>query len=292
MGNPPVVIDIIRQKTFCLTIRDLVRHDVIERVIASLQLCLESQTRLLKQVDNHVSTRELATSIEPDTDKFTKTRRVVIPHSLSITPGLKYRVGLDNFVLKTRFTFLLLASGTNASKVRDNLLGVLSFASTRLTSDENRLVLANIHHTLVGALSNTKDMGWTLIPPQAHVDLHSTLGVDGEALVRIDGNAEKTRIGVDKLILVPNHRVPQDASIIQICQASHIVRAVKLGRVDLANLVFLENLGVLAQDLHSDFLTINRLNETFIITSSGLVRDPDRLFRVVGLRFELEFKLI
>merc|ERR1712142_279294 len=292
MGNPPVVIDVIRQVAFLLDVRNLVRHDVIERVVASLQLSLESQTRLLKQVDNHVSTRELTTSIEPDTDEFTKTRRVVIPHGLSITPGLKYRVGLDNFVLKTRLTFLLLASSANASKVGDNLLGVLSLASTRLTSNENRLVLANIHHTLVGALSNTEDMGWALIPPQAHVDLHSTLGVDGEALVRIDSDTEKTRIGIDKLILVPNHRVPQDASIIQICQASHIVRAVKLGRVDLANLVFLENLGVLAQDLNSDLLTINGLNETFIITTSGLVRSPDRLFRVVGLRLELKFKLI
>merc|ERR1712180_454694 len=155
----------------------------------------------------------------------------------------------------------------------------------------SNMVLANIHHTLVGALSNTKDMGWTLIPPQAHVDLHSTLGVDGEALVRIDGDTEKTRIGIDKLILVPNHRVPQDASIIQICQASHIVRAVELGRVDLANLVFLENLGVLAQDINSVHLTINEFNKTFIVTTSGLVRNPDRLFRVVWLRLELEFKL-
>merc|ERR1712036_172829 len=130
----------------------LIRHDVVERVVASLQLSLESQARLLQQVDNHVSTRELATSIEPDTDEFTKTRGVVIPHSLGITPGLKYRVGLDNLVLKTRFAFLLLASGTNASKVGDDLLGVLSLSSTRLTSNENRLVLANIHHTLVGAL--------------------------------------------------------------------------------------------------------------------------------------------
>merc|ERR1711899_532233 len=174
-------------------------------MVTSFQLSLESQTRLLKQVDNHVSTRELATSIEPDTDEFTKTRRVVIPNSLSITPGLKYRVGLDNFVLKTGFTFLLLASGANASKVGDNLFGVLSLASTRLTSDENRLVLANIHHTLVGALSNTKDMGWALSPPHTHVDFHGTLCVDGEALVRVDGNTEETRVGVNELIFVPNH---------------------------------------------------------------------------------------
>merc|ERR1711981_1542845 len=121
----------------------LIRHDVVERVVASFQLSLESQTRLLKQIDNHVSTRELATCIEPDTDEFTKTRGVVIPHSLGITPSLQDRVSLDNLVLKTRLTFLLLASSANASKVGDDLFGVLSLASTRLTSDENRLILAS-----------------------------------------------------------------------------------------------------------------------------------------------------
>jgi len=67
------------------------------------------------------------------------------------------------------------------------------------------------------------------------------LGVDGKPLVGIDGNTEEARVGVDKLVLVPNNRVPQDASIIQICQTSHIIRAIKLGGVDLANLVLLEN---------------------------------------------------
>merc|ERR1711963_594219 len=158
LRHPPVVIDVIRQHTFLLAVRDLVRHDVVERMVASFQFSLESQTRLLKQVDDHLSTRELATSVEPDTDEFTKARGVVIPHSFGIAPGFEDRVSLDNLVLKTRLTFLLFASSTNASKVGDDLLGVLSLASTRLTSDENRLILASIHHTLVGALSNTKDM--------------------------------------------------------------------------------------------------------------------------------------
>jgi hypothetical protein len=67
------------------------------------------------------------------------------------------------------------------------------------------------------------------------------LGVDGKANVGINGDTEEARIGVDKLIDVPNYRVPQDTSIIQICQTSHIVRAVKLGRIDLTTLVLLED---------------------------------------------------
>merc|ERR1712214_89374 len=244
LRDPPVIIDVIRQETFLLAVRNLIRHDVVESMVASFQSSLESQTRLVKQVDNHVSARQLATSIEPNTDELTKTGGVVIPHSLGITPGLKDRVGLDNLVLKTRLTFLLLASGTNGSKVGNNLLGVLSFASTRLTSNENGLILAIVHHTLVGAFSNTKDMRGAFSPPQTNVHLHGTLGVDGETNVGVDGNTEETRVGVDKLVLVPNHRVPQDTGISKVSQTSHVIRAIKLGRIDLLNLVLLEYLDI------------------------------------------------
>merc|ERR1739848_809711 len=255
-----------------------IRHDVVESVVASFNWSLESQTRFFQQVDDHVSTRELTTSIEPDTDEFTKSRGVVIPQGLGITPGLQDGVGLDNFVLKTNLALLLLASGTNGGKVRDDLLGVFSLASTRLTSNENRLVLAIVHHTLVLLLSNTKDMRWALLSPQAHVDRHGTLGVDGEANIGIDGNTEETRIGVDKLIDVPNHRVPQDASIIQICQTSHIVRAVEFGRVDLTNLVLLEDFDI-SSNLDGNLVTINGFDETFQVAPSALFRNPARLFR-------------
>merc|ERR1712214_69037 len=244
LGDPPVVIDVIRQEALLLAVRDLVRHDVVEGMVAPLKSSLESQTRLLKQVDNHVSARQLATSIEPNTDELTKTRGVVIPHSLGITPGLKDRVSLDNLVLKTRLTFLLLSSSTNGGKVGNNLLGVLSFASTRLTSNENGLILAIVHHTLVRAFSNTKDVRGALSPPQTNVHLHGTLGVDGEPHVGVNGNTEETRVGVDKLILVPNHRVPQDTGISKVSQPSHILRAVKLGGIDLLNLVLLEYLDI------------------------------------------------
>merc|ERR1712088_552166 len=252
----------------------LVRHDVVESVVASFNWSLESQTRFFQQVDDHVSTRELTTSIEPDTDEFTKSRGVVIPQGLGITPGLQDRVGLDNFVLKTNLTLLRLAS-------------------TRLTSNENRLVLAIVHHTLVLLLSNTKDIRWALLSPQAHVDLHGTLGVDGEANIGIDGNTEEARIGVDKLIDVPNHRVPQDTSIIQISQTSHIVRAVELGRVDLTNLVLLVDFDLFGLiELDGNLLTLNGFDETFQVSTSTLFRNPDRLFRVIRLRLELNLKLI
>jgi len=118
-------------------------------------------------------------------------------------------------------------------------------------------------------------MGRALRPPQANVQIHGTLGVDGEPLVGVDGNTEKARIGVDELILVPDNRVPQDTSIIQISQTSHIIRAVKLGWIDLSNLVLFEDFGLsLFKELDSDFVSISGLNETLKVTTSGLLRNP------------------
>ena len=94
---------------------------------------------------------------------------------------------------------------------------------------------------LVRALSHTKDMGWTFISPLVDVHLHGANGVNGEPLVGVDGNTEEARVGVDQLIFVAHHRVPQDAGIIQVGQASHVITTIKLGRVNLANLVLFED---------------------------------------------------
>ena len=94
---------------------------------------------------------------------------------------------------------------------------------------------------LVRALSHTKDMGWTFISPFVDVHLHGANGVNGEPLVGVDGNTEEARVGVDELILVPNNRVPQDTGIIEVSKTSHVLTAVKLGRVNLANLILLEH---------------------------------------------------
>ena len=45
-------------------------------------------------------------------------------------------------------------------------------------------------------------MGWHFIPPFADVELHNRCGVDGEALVRIDDNTEKTRVLKKEKIVV------------------------------------------------------------------------------------------
>merc|ERR1719232_175482 len=109
LGDIPVVQDVVGQETLALDVRNLIGHDVVEGVVASLQRLLVSQTRLLQQVDDHGSSGQLTRGVEMDTDEFTKTGRVVISDSLGITPSLQDRVGCNNLVLERSLSLLPLA---------------------------------------------------------------------------------------------------------------------------------------------------------------------------------------
>ena len=127
-----------------------------------------------------------------DTDEFTKSGGVVVPHSLGVTPGLQHRVGGHNLLLKGGLSLLPLAGGADGGEVRDDLLGVLSLSGTGLSSNEDGLVAASVGHALVGSLGDGEDVRRTLVPPLTNVNLHGPLGVDGEPLVGIDGNTKQT----------------------------------------------------------------------------------------------------
>lgn len=51
-------------------------------------------------------------------------------------------------------------------------------------------------HLSVGTVRDGKEMGWHFIVSTTTVDLHDTVGVDGEAFVRIDYDAKQTRVGL------------------------------------------------------------------------------------------------
>ena len=133
-----------------------------------------------------------------DADELSEPGGVVIPDSLGVAPGLQHRVGLDDFVLQARLPLLPLPGGSDGGEVRDDFLGVLGLAGTGLATviknnelstalcrdlrNEDGLILSAIHHSLECSLGNGEDMRWNLIPPLSHVDLHGSLGVDGESL--------------------------------------------------------------------------------------------------------------
>merc|ERR1712045_929708 len=156
---------------------------------------------LLKQVDHHVGSGELASGVEVDSDELSKAGRVVVPHSLCIAPGLKDGVGLDDLVLKGGLTLLPLSGGADGGEVGDDLLGVLSLSGSRLSGDKDGLVDARVVHSLVGGLSDSEDVRPALGSPLANVDLHGAEGVDGVPLVGVDSDTEEAGVGVDQLVL-------------------------------------------------------------------------------------------
>ena len=99
-------------------------------------------------------------------DEFSKSGRVIVPHGLGIAPGLEDGVGLDDLVLKGGLTLLPLAGGADGGKVGNDLkedhhisffggvgalgshlFGVFSLSGTGLAGNQDRLVVARIHHS-------------------------------------------------------------------------------------------------------------------------------------------------
>lgn len=128
-----------------------------------------------------------------------ETRGVIVTHGLGVTEGLKHRIGLHNLIFQGALVLLrliLLARSANSGEVRNDLLRVLSLTSTRLTGNQHRLIHVVGQHVDVGTVRNGKNMGWHFITALTTVHLSATVGIDGVALVGIDGNAEKTGIGL------------------------------------------------------------------------------------------------
>ena len=184
--------------------------------------------------------------------------------------------------------------------LKSYLLRVLRLSGTRLASDENRLVDAVVVHGLVRALSNGKDVRPALGPSVAHVQLHGGQGVDGEPLVRVDGDTEEAGVGVDQLVHITDAGVPENAGISEVGEVCHVLRAVELGRVHLANLLDLVVLH-LAVDVDVQLgalgLPVSHhhvlLDETLQVAALfALVDNPAGPLHVVRLLEELGLQLL
>merc|ERR1719450_636412 len=247
LGDIDVVIDVVGDAALgsqtsladAVTVR---LEQLVEDMVRSLHLLLLSDTGLLQQVGHDVATSQLSGGGEMDTDELSETGGVVIPGGLSVSVGLKDGVGGHNLVLKGNLLLGLLTTSTSGDhgQVGDDLLGVLSLASTRLSSDQHGVVLLVGQHVSVGALSNGPEMGWDLITSLAKVDLAHSVGVQRVTLVGVDNNHEQTRVGVDKLALVAGLQVPEDGGVIEEGQVDHVLNLLELGWVDLADLCCLE----------------------------------------------------
>merc|ERR1719443_178559 len=292
LGHIDVVIDVIREAALlphALTNAISIRLEkLVEDVVGSLNLLLLSNTRLLKQIGDNVATSQLTRGSEMDTDEFTKTRRVVISGGLGITIGLKNGVGGHNLVLKGDLLLRLLATRAsgNHGKIGDDLLGVFSLSSTRLSSDQHGVVLLVLQHVPVGSLSNGPEMGWDLITSLTEIDLAAPVSVQRITLVGVDNNNEEARVGVDKLGLVTGLQIPEDRSIIEEGQVDHVLDLLELRRIDLATLSSLVG-ELLMSDTNNTLggriLDVTRLQKTLSVSSSFGIRNPDGLLGIIGL---------
>merc|ERR1719357_2136147 len=168
-------------------------EQLVEDVVGPLDLLLLGDTRLLEQVGYDVTTTELATGGEVDTDEFTESRGVVVPRSLGIAIGLQDRVGGNNLVLQGDLLLALLAApGGDHGQVGDHLLRVLRLAGAGLASDEHGIVLLVGQHVPVGSLGDSPEMRRHLVPALAQVNLANPVGVQGVPLVRVDDHNEET----------------------------------------------------------------------------------------------------
>ena len=82
----------------------------------------------------------------------------------------------------------------NEGQVLNHFLGVLGLAGTTFACAEDGLVLAVLHHRPVCRVRDGENVRWHLMALLALVRLDDRLRVDGQLLVRIDHNAEQTRV--------------------------------------------------------------------------------------------------
>ena len=60
-------------------------------------------------------------------------------------------------------------------------------------------------------------------------------------LVRVHNNTEEPRVCIDELSLETDLQVMEDRGIVQVSQVGHVFALLKLGRVDLTQLLSLEH---------------------------------------------------
>uniref|UniRef100_A0A914LMQ8 Uncharacterized protein n=1 Tax=Meloidogyne incognita TaxID=6306 RepID=A0A914LMQ8_MELIC len=84
---------------------------------------------------------------------------------------------VENVITTFSWCLTCLLCCTDDSKVRDNLLGVLSFTGTRFTGDQHRLVFAILDHVTISFISNREQMRGHFISSLADIRLDHTLKI-------------------------------------------------------------------------------------------------------------------
>jgi len=208
-------------------------------VEGTLVLTTVDNTGLLEEVRDDRSTRDGSVLIEGDLDELTEARRVVVLGGLGVTEGLKERVSLQELLLELALSTL---GASNGSEVLNDLLGVLSLTSTRLTGDKHRLRLTLAEEIAVGFITDSEGVGSKLIAALAVVELNDLLVVNGEQLVGVDHDAEESRVSIDDVSIITKLKVVEHGGLREITKLSTILDTVELDRVHAVDFILLINL--------------------------------------------------
>jgi hypothetical protein len=96
----------------------------------------------------------------------------------------------------------------------DNLLCILGLAGTGLASDKHGLILAIVNQVAVGLVGDSENVRSKFIATATAVDLNHVGSVDRDPLIRIDHDAEETRVGVDEVLLVAFFQIVEDRRLV------------------------------------------------------------------------------
>ena len=130
-----------------------------------------------------------------------------------------HRVGEKNLLLNTR-------GGTSSfGEVLKNDLHSLSFTGTRLSGHKNRLIASLIKQCAVALVGNTERVRRQVRYLSA-VLFHDSRSIDGQQLIRIDGDEDGAYVRVDEVLLgslLQVHHHGRDVHVFEAYQVVHNV---------------------------------------------------------------------
>lgn len=241
-------------------------------MVVALLGCLERNTRLFKQIALNVASGDLTSRGKLDSDELAlevmycfvqrhmvicmimtrsmtrsiqlffnykkkdtyKAGRVIIADRLRVTKRFQDRVGLQDLLLELA-DLVGLVSGSNRGQVLDNLFRVLSLAGTRLSRDQDRLIVAVLEHVMVGGVRYRVDVRGHFVALLVPVGEDDFIGVNGEFAVGIDRDQEEARVGLHLGGGVMDERDFQGEQVNMVLVEVDFVLDSKMGSVQIRN---------------------------------------------------------
>ncbi|KAI0871101.1 hypothetical protein GGS24DRAFT_492490 [Hypoxylon argillaceum] len=117
-------------------------------------------------------------------------------------------------------------------EILDDFLGVFCLASTGFSSDQDALVFTLVNKVAESLVGHGEYVRLRVFSASALVHIDILVGVNGQRAVRIHGDQEEARVGIDEVCLVSHVQVVDDGCLVEMCQLGHVVCFVELGRVD------------------------------------------------------------